>query len=140
MVLDRFGVYEREAAPREDVKTEVTASLSPFVGLFCKDRPDEPDDRVAVWEDPNNISATANLAVQALVWVIRPDLLPHIFRERGEREDVSPGSIEVVELNWPGLSSDLYIRMELRCQANTTPNFVSVRSACLPRPAPNMNR
>ena len=34
MVLDRFGVYEREAAPREDVKTEVTASLGPFVGLF----------------------------------------------------------------------------------------------------------
>ena len=28
MVLDRFGVYEREAAPREHVKTEVT-------GLFA---------------------------------------------------------------------------------------------------------
>ncbi len=57
LLPDRFGVYERESAPREHVKTEVTASLSPFVGLFCKDRPDEPDDRVAVWEDPNNISA-----------------------------------------------------------------------------------
>ena len=70
MLADRVGTHEREAAPRENVETEVTASLGPLVGLFCKDRPDEAGDRGPVWEDPNNISATANLTVQALVRVI----------------------------------------------------------------------
>src|SRR3990167_7540765 len=97
MVLaDSVGTHEREAAPRENVKTEVTTTLGPFVRLLRKNGPDEAGDRGPVREDPHHIGPAADLTVQALVRVIRPDLLPHIFRERGERENVSPGSIEVV--------------------------------------------
>jgi hypothetical protein len=42
-------------------------------------------------------------------------------------------------MNWPGESSDLYTRMEPPYQANTNPNFVSVRSACSLTLAPSMS-
>ncbi|WP_228407065.1 hypothetical protein [Leucobacter muris] len=43
-------------------------------------------------------------------------------------------------LNWPGLSSDLYTRMELRCQANMTLNFASAHFGCSPKPVPSTSR
>ena len=93
----RSGVGdEGEAGLGEDVEAEVAASFGPFVGLFGEDRADEADDRVTVREDPDGVGAAADLAVQSLVRIIGPDLLPEPFGEPGEREDVSSRVVEVV--------------------------------------------
>jgi hypothetical protein len=41
-------------------------------------------------------SVPVDLAVEALVRVVRPDLLPESFGEAGEGEVVGPGGVEVV--------------------------------------------
>ena len=57
MVLaDSVGTHEREAAPRENVKTEVTTTLGPFVRLLRKNGPDEAGDR-----GPSEVDATAGV-------------------------------------------------------------------------------
>ena len=92
----RSGVGdEGEAGLGEDVEAEVAASFGPLVGLFGEDCADEADERVAVGEDPDGVGAAADLAVQSLVRIIGPDLLPEPVGEPGEREDVRPGGIEV---------------------------------------------
>ncbi|QAB17138.1 hypothetical protein Leucomu_03655 [Leucobacter muris] len=57
-------------------------------------------------------------------------------------EAVVPIVGQLVEalVNWPGLSSDLYTRMELRCQANMTLNFASAHFGCSPKPVPSTSR
>ena len=54
------------AAAGQDVEAEVAAAFGPFVGLFGQDGADEADDRVAVGEDPHDVGAPADLAIQAL--------------------------------------------------------------------------
>jgi len=81
----------------EGVETEIAAGLGPLVVLLGEDSAHEADDRVPVGEDPNNVRATADLPVESLVRVVRPDLPPELLREDGEGEDVCAGSIEVGE-------------------------------------------
>ena len=52
----------------EDVESEVAAAFGPFVVLLGQDGADEPDDRAAVGEDPDDVGAAADLAVEALVY------------------------------------------------------------------------
>lgn len=93
----RSGVGdEAQAALGEDLESEVAAAFGPFVGLFREDRSDESDDRVAVREDADTVGAAADFAVEALVRIVRPDLLPEPLGEPGEREDVGPGVIKMV--------------------------------------------
>ena len=44
----------------------------------------------------DDIGAAADLFVQPLLGVVRPDLAPDLFGERGERQQVSSGILEVV--------------------------------------------
>ena len=64
------------AGSGEDVEAEVAAAFGPFVVLFGQDGADEADDGVAVGEDPDDVGAAADLAVEPLVGVVRPDLPP----------------------------------------------------------------
>ena len=52
--------------------------------------------RGAVGEDPDDVGAAADLAVEPLVGVVGPDLAPDLLGERGEGEDVGAGVLEVV--------------------------------------------
>ena len=47
---------------------------------------------VAVGEDADDVGAAADLAVESFLGVVRPDLAPDLFRERGEGEDVGAGA------------------------------------------------
>ena len=80
----------------EDVESEVAAAFGPFVVLLGQDGADEPDDRGAVGEDADDVGAAADLAVEAFVGVVGPDLAPDLLGERGEGEDVGAGGLEVV--------------------------------------------
>jgi hypothetical protein len=64
--------------------------------LFGQDGADEADDRGAVGEDADDVGAAADLAVEAFVGVVGPDLAPDGLGERGEREQVRAGGLEVV--------------------------------------------
>jgi hypothetical protein len=55
----------------------------------------ESDERVTVGEDADDVGAAADFAVEPLLGVVGPDLSPDRFRERGEREDVGAGVVEV---------------------------------------------
>ena len=43
------------------------------------------------------VGAAADLAVEAFLGVVGPDLSPDLFGERGEREHVGAGLLEVVD-------------------------------------------
>ena len=90
------GGCRRRAASGEDVESEVAAAFGPFVVLLGQDGADEPDDRGAVGEDPDDVGAAADLAVEAFVGVVGPDLAPDLLGERGEGEDVGAGVLEVL--------------------------------------------
>jgi hypothetical protein len=66
--------YERESALGEGVEAEVAAAFCPFVVLLGEDRPGEADDGVAVRENSDAVGTALDLAVEALVQVVRPDL------------------------------------------------------------------
>lgn len=99
---DRVGVHlasgvsdGANARAGEDVEAEIAASLGPFVGLLGEDAANEADHRVPVGEDADAVGSAADLSVQPLVGVVRPDLLPEVLGKRGEREDVCPGRVQV---------------------------------------------
>lgn len=83
------------AGAREGFEAEAAAVLGPFVVLLGEDGFDEANDRLAVREDADNIGAAANLAVESFGRVVGPDLLPDLFREHGEREDLFWRGLEV---------------------------------------------
>ena len=87
---------EAEAATAEDVEAEVAAAFGPLVVLLGEDGADETDDRVAVGEDPDNVGAPSDLAVEPLGWVVGPDLAPDLLGEHGEREDVGARVVEML--------------------------------------------
>src|SRR5450756_3106146 len=89
---ERDLVLEGQAGLGEELEAEVATSFGPFVVLLGEHGPDEADDRGAVGEDPHDVGAPAGLAVEALVGVVRPDPTPQVLGERGDREDVGPGS------------------------------------------------
>jgi len=86
-----------EAGLGEDVEAEVAPALGPVVVLLGQDGADGADQGVAVGEDTDHIGAAADLAIQPFLWVVGPDLSPQFFGERGEREDVGAGGLEVVD-------------------------------------------
>ena len=65
-LLDEDGVDCLGAG--ENVESEVAAAFGPFVVLLGQDGADEPDDRVAVGEDPDHVGAAADLPVEPLVY------------------------------------------------------------------------
>ena len=67
-----------ESAAALDLESEVSAALKPFVGLLGQDGADEADDGVAVRDDPDDIGAATDLAVESLGGVVGPDLAPHV--------------------------------------------------------------
>ncbi len=67
---------ESEPGLGEDVEPKVAAAFGPFVGLLGEHGADEADDRVTIGENAEGVGAAADLAVEALVGVVRPDLLP----------------------------------------------------------------
>jgi hypothetical protein len=80
----------------EDVEAEVASAFGPFVVLFGQDGADEADQGVAVGEDADDVGAAADLAVEAFVGVVGPDLTPDLLGERGECEHVGAGGFEVI--------------------------------------------
>jgi hypothetical protein len=66
------------AACGEDFDAHVAAGFFPFVVLFGEDGADQPDDGGAVGEDPDDVGSPADLFVEALLWVIAPDLAPDL--------------------------------------------------------------
>ena len=63
--------------------------------LFGQHRADEADQRVAVGEDADDVGAPADLLVEPFLGVVRPDLAPDLFGERGERQQVLSGGFQV---------------------------------------------
>lgn len=68
-----------------EVEVEVASSFGPFIGQLGMDRADEADDRVEVGEEADAVGAAADITVQALVRVVRPDQLLEPLGELGER-------------------------------------------------------
>src|SRR3712207_7434703 len=67
------------------------STLFPYTTLFRslgEDRADQAQHRRAVREDADHVGAAADLPVQPLQRVVRPDLPPVLGGEGGEREDV----------------------------------------------------
>jgi hypothetical protein len=50
----------------QDVQADVAAHLGPFIVLLGQHRADEADQAVAVREDPDNVGAATDLAVEPL--------------------------------------------------------------------------
>ena len=50
----------------QDVESEVAAAFGPLVVLLGEDGPDEPDDAGPVGEDPDDVGAATDLAVEPL--------------------------------------------------------------------------
>ena len=48
--------------------------LDPLIVLFRKDGPDQPDDGLTVWEDPDDVGAMSDFSVEPFGGVIGPDL------------------------------------------------------------------
>ena len=74
-----MGVGGGGAGAGEGVEAEVAAGFGPFVVLFGEHGADEADDRVAVGEDADHVGASADLAVEAFVGVVGPDLPPDLL-------------------------------------------------------------
>ena len=85
-----------ESAAAQDFQSEVAAAFGPFVGLLGQDGADEADDGIPVGEDPDDVGAAADLAVEPFGGVVRPDLAPHVVGEDGERQQVLTGIPEVL--------------------------------------------
>ena len=63
----------------EGFEAEVAALFGPLVVLLGQDRADEADHGLTVREDPDDVGSAADLAVEALLRVVRPDLAPDLL-------------------------------------------------------------
>ncbi len=90
-----LGGAEGDAGAGEDVEAEVAAAFGPFVVLFGQDSADQADQGGAAGEDPHDVGAAADLAVQPFLRVVRPDLAPELLGEAGEGEHVGAGGVQV---------------------------------------------
>ncbi len=80
----------------EDVQAEIAAGFGPFVVLFGQHGADEADQGVAVGEDTDDVGAPADLFVESFLGVVRLDLAPDLFGERGECQQIRPGCFQVI--------------------------------------------
>ena len=74
----------------------MAAGLDPFVVLVGQHRTDEAAQRVAVVEDPDHVGAPEDLPNRPLLGIVRRDLAPDLFGERGEGQQVGAGCFQVV--------------------------------------------
>jgi len=79
----------------QDVEAEVAPPFDPVVVLRGQDGADEADQGVAGWEDADDVGPAADLSIEALLRIVRPDLSPDLFGERGECQDVRAVLFEV---------------------------------------------
>ena len=79
---------------REGLLGEVAAADEPFVVLLDQQRAGEPDRAGVVGEDPDDVGAAADLAVDALQRVGRAELGPVRGGEAVERQQVLLGGLE----------------------------------------------
>jgi hypothetical protein len=47
-------------------------------------------------EDADDVGAAADLLVESFLGVVGPDLAPHLLGERGERQQIRPGGLQVI--------------------------------------------
>jgi len=74
------GLGDRlEPAAGQEVEAEVPAAFGPFVVLLGQDGADQADGGVPVREDPDDVGAPADLPVEPLGGVVRPDLPPDLL-------------------------------------------------------------
>ena len=64
--------------------------------LFSQDGTNEADQSAPVGEDARDGGAPANLLVESLLGVVRPDLAPDLLGKRGERQQIRAGGFEVI--------------------------------------------
>src|SRR5215217_9031705 len=83
-----------ESALGESIEAEVAALLGPFIVLLGKDRADQPDQGGAGKMPTTSVRRRISRFSRSW-WVVGPDLPPGRFREGGERQDVSPGRIQM---------------------------------------------
>jgi hypothetical protein len=95
LILICFSGVPVFLAGGEDFWPHIAAGFGPFVVLLRKDGADEPDDGIAAREDPDYAGAAAYLLVEPFLRVVGPDLPPDLAGERGERQDVLAGVIEM---------------------------------------------
>ena len=56
----------------------------------------QADQGVAVGEDADDIGASADLLVEPFLGIVGPDLAPDLLGERGERQQVGSGLLQMV--------------------------------------------
>jgi hypothetical protein len=77
-------------------RAEVAPGFSPFVVLFSQHRADEADQRGAVGNDGDDVGAPSDFFVESFLGIVGPDLAPDLFGERGERQQIRAGVLEVL--------------------------------------------
>lgn len=68
--------------------------------LLGQHRPDQTNYCLPVGEDPDGVGASADLMVQPLGRVVRPDLRPHRLRGGSKRQKIIKGFLQVVGHVW----------------------------------------
>lgn len=91
-VVTGFRGNEAYPGAGQDVQSEVSTAFGPLVVLLGKDGSDEPDQRIAVREDTDDIGPAADFLVESFLRIVGPDLTPNLFRECGECEWQVPDS------------------------------------------------
>ena len=79
-ILSRIGLGSLPAGS-EDFQSHVAAGLGTSVVLLGQDRADHADDGVAAGVDADHVGPLADLLVQPLLRVVRPDLPPDLARD-----------------------------------------------------------
>src|SRR3954467_14650326 len=89
----RSGCRNSAECPTRGGPNSGRAAFMTVVGLDREHR-DQPDQRGVVGEDPHDVGAPCDLAVEALKRIRRSDLRPVLGRERVEGQDVGLGVLE----------------------------------------------
>ena len=87
LLADAIGVGDGPAR-----RGRGSGGLGPYVVLLGQHRADQPDECVSVGEDADDVGAPADLAVEPLGGVVRPDLALKLLGERGEGQHVGAGA------------------------------------------------
>ena len=72
----------------ERIKTHVAPSAAPLVVLFGQHRADQANDGLSVGEDRYDVRSPADLTIESLLGIVRPDLPPMGLREGGKGQGV----------------------------------------------------
>ena len=78
----------------ERIETHVAPSAAPLVVLFGQHRTDQANDRGPIREDRHDVRAPADLPIEPLLGIVRPDLPPMGLRKGGKGQDVLGGILQ----------------------------------------------